>query len=134
MKRLLLFCVLLSACTGTERQCEQLCQKMVGTCAWQAWSSVEVCTQGCLDDLYRREDSAEIVACYDAAVEPMTRDAAEAAVTDALNAGLLADDSPDFSFLGEVQRLQDGSACDAFAVIRCKQGAAPSRPDLPLVD
>lgn len=140
MKRLLplLFLVVLGSLAGCNRnanQCRALCSKFVNTCEWPAWTSVEQCEQGCIDDLYRRDDADELLACYHAAADAPTDEVVEAAVDRGIAAGVYDVQIAQGSFDRDAAKtvLSQRMTCDAFAAVECKTEAVLQEPNLPLV-
>jgi len=129
--------LLLAGCSGqTNRaQCRALCSKFVNTCGWPAWTSVEQCQQGCLDDLYRRDDAAELFACYNDAADPPTAEVAGAQVDLAVEQGVYDAQilQGTFDRTTAIERMTEQMTCDPFAVVQCKTEAVLVQPDLPLV-
>lgn len=117
-------------CDSNRGDCEAICRTFINTCEWTAWSHVSQCTQGCVEDMYRRDDVAEIFACYRAATAEPSRQDAEATVQRALDAGLFAKAQELGSFDLQVAidaAIQHGT-CDAFAVVQCKVQALKAPP------
>ncbi len=136
MKRtLLLVAVLLSGCVTNSAECERICSRFVNECGFTAWASVEQCKVGCVEDLYRRTDTAEVIACYDSAVDVPTPEAAGALVDRAVEAGLFSAQVTAGTFDRNVA-VQDAighGTCDSFAVLQCKVEAVQVRPTAPLL-
>ncbi len=140
MKRLTLL-VLLAALIGCGSgdngpRCEQICRKFVNVCEWPAWTSVEQCKQGCLDDMYRRSDAAEVLNCYAAAADPPTQEVVQASVDEALARGVYGVAISQGTFNREQAELRalEQMTCDPFAAVQCKTEAVLVQPDLPLVN
>ena len=135
--RLLCLTVLLGAtgCDPNNSECERLCSRFVNDCGWTAWGSVDQCRIGCTEDLYRRSDASEVIACYDAAVDAPTAEQAAAVVDRAVEAGLFADAvaAGTFDRDAAVNDAVGHGTCDAFALVQCKVEAVKVRPDAPLV-
>ena len=133
-------CLLLMACLGSGcvtngAECERICARFVTECGFNAWTSVEQCRVGCVEDLYRRDDADEVLACYDAAIDVPTSDQAGALVDRAAAAGLFAEQvaAGTFDRAAAVQEAIVHGTCDPFAVVQCKVEAVQVRPDAPLV-
>ena len=136
MKRLLLLAALLcSGCVTNNAECERMCGRFVNECGFNAWASVEQCRVGCVEDLYRRTDAAEVIACYDAAVDVPTAEQAGALVDRATEAGLFSEQitAGTFDRNTAVQQAIVNGTCDAFAVVQCKVEAVQVRPTAPLL-
>ena len=111
----------LAGCSDVPDQCDAICARFVTECGFTAWSGVDQCAAGCVEDMYRRDDSEQVLACYHAAVDAPTRAAAEARVDRAIEAGLF--DQPSvvpFDKTALVDEAMDSGTCDLFAVIQCK--------------
>ncbi len=127
---------LLAGCGRTNRaQCQALCSKFVNTCGWPAWTSVEQCQQGCLDDLYRRDDAEDLLACYNAAADPPSAEEAGELVDAAVERGVYDAQilQGTFDRTTAIERMTDQMTCDPFAAVQCKTEAVLVQPDLPLV-
>jgi len=102
----------------------------VSGCEFSAWSSVTQCTDGCIEDMYRRDDATEVLACYAAAVDEPPRAEVEATLEVALAHGFFADEVAAGTFDREA-RVTAGIAagtCDLFAVVQCKVDAVQEAP------
>ena len=141
MRRSLAFLLLLllatagSGCDRWSSRCETLCVRLVNECSFSAWSSTEQCRLGCVDDMYRREDAGELLACYEAAVEPISRAEAAELVDRAFQAGFLTrpiDDQP-VDIEAEIERAMAFGTCDAFSFVQCKVEAVQVAPSTPLI-
>jgi len=136
VKRLLpLIFALLTGCVTNGAECERICTRFVTDCGFNAWGSVEQCRVGCVEDLYRRDDAAEVIACYDAAVDAPTTEQAAAVLDRATDAGLFSEQQAAGTFDRDVA-IQDAvghGTCDPFAVVQCKVEAVQVRPTAPLV-
>ena len=111
----------LAGCSDTEQECEAICARFIDECGFTAWSGVEQCTAGCVEDMYRRDDGDSVFACYHAAVDAPDRAVAEARVDRAIEAGLF--DAPSmvpFDKEGAIDEAVAVGTCDLFAVIQCK--------------
>lgn len=118
---LLLGALALAGCDRIPEGCEAICSRFVVECGFTAWSGVEQCAAGCVEDLYRRDDAEEVLACYHAAVDVPSRTEAEARVDRAIEAGLF--DQPSvipFDKEAVIDGAVDSGTCDLFAVIQCK--------------
>ena len=112
---------LLAGCDDHSDGCESVCRSFLFDCGVTAWADVEQCTAGSGEDLYRRTDADEVLACYEAAIAVPTRAQAEAKVDAAFEAGLFGEiliGMPDRDTLVE-QAIQSGT-CDVFEVVQCK--------------
>lgn len=121
--------VLVMACNGRRADCESICtQLMEGPCEIGAWTSKAQCVQGCLDDLYRRDDADEILTCYQGAIDGPTTAEAEALIDRAIEARLFEAQvlSGTFDRAFEVEAL-DRRTCDVFSLIECKTRADAAR-------
>jgi hypothetical protein len=134
----LLACALLASlgCKSTQPECEAICERFVTECGWTAWPTVESCTAGCVDDLYRRKDADEVLACYHAAADPPSHQAAEARVLQAEEAGLFSRAQAAGTYDREAAILDaiEHGTCDPFAAVDCKVGSVLQRPELDLVN
>jgi len=137
MRSLLLMMVVVMGlgCQPNRNECQALCSKLVNTCGWPAWTSVDQCREGCLDDLYRRDDSEELIACYNEAADPPTIEAANARVDLAVAQGVFDAQIAQGTFTREsaMAQMTEKMTCDPFAAVQCKTEAVLVRPDLPLV-
>lgn len=136
---LLLACALLFGCGGSGDsgpRCEQVCRKFVNVCGWPAWTSVEQCKRGCLEDMYRRSDANEVLDCYAAAADPPTTEAVNAAVDEAVARGVYDSGISQGTFdrAAALSQMTEQMTCDPFAAVQCKTDAVLVRPDLPLVN
>jgi hypothetical protein len=133
---LLLAGLALVGCETTSSKCEDVCELFVTDCGFAAWPTVTACRQGCVEDLYRRDDVDEVLACYRAAVAPPTQADAEARVDDAISEGLF--DRPiaagTFDRDAAVTQAVEWGTCDAFEVVQCKVDAITKRPELSLIN
>ncbi|GEM_PF-1810457 len=127
--------LLLPGCVTNGAECERICGRFVNDCGFNAWNSVEQCRVGCVEDLYRRTDAAEVIACYDAAVDAPSEEEAGALVDRAVDAGLFSEQQAAGTFVRAtaVQEAIGHGTCDPFAVVQCKVEAVKVRPDAPLV-
>lgn len=129
---------LLAGCGGGDNgpRCEQVCRKFVNVCEWPAWTSVEQCKRGCLEDMYRRNDADAVLDCYAAAADPPTTEAVEAAVDEAIARGVYATGISQGTFdrAAAISQTTEQMTCDPFAAVQCKTDAVLVRPDLPLVN
>ncbi len=127
MNRALLVALLLgvlAGCSDVPDQCEAICSRFLNECGFVAWSGVEQCAAGCVEDMYRRDDTDQVFACYHAAVDPPTTAEAEARVDRAIEAGLF--DQPSvvpFDKQAVIDEAIDSGTCDLFAVVQCKVDA-----------
>lgn len=121
---------MLLGCASHDEECEEICRSFITTCEWNAWSHVSQCTQGCVEDMYRRDDAEEIFDCYRAAIAPPTREAAQVTVQRALDAGLFskAQDLSEFDFELAVEDAIVSGTCDPFAAVQCKVQALKVPP------
>ena len=126
----LLLTSLLPACESHRDECEEICRTFISTCEWNAWSHVSQCTQGCVEDMYRRNDADEVFDCYRAAIAPPSREDARATVQQALDAGLFAkaQDLNEFVFEVAVDEAIAHGTCDPFAAVQCKVQALKAPP------
>jgi hypothetical protein len=129
------FALLLSACSQVRPECELVCRKFVTVCEFPAWSTVEQCTQGCVDDMYRRDDWQVVLDCYARAADPPTEDEAAAWVDAALAAGRWAQQVAAGSFdrPAALDLARDSLTCDAFAVVQCKVDSVLDPPSGTLI-
>jgi len=120
----------LPGCDSQRGECEQICRTFITTCEWNAWSYVSQCTQGCVEDMYRRDDAEEIFACYRSAVAAPSREEATATVERALAAGLFSKDLEvgEFNLEVAIDSAIENGTCDAFAAVQCKVEALKARP------
>ncbi len=132
---LLLGLALVAGCSPHRNQCQALCSKMVNTCGWPAWTSVDQCREGCQDDLYRRDDADELIACYHAAADPPSPEEAGARVDLGIEQGVYDAQIAQGTFDRDtaIASLTERMTCDPFAAVQCKTNAVLVRPDLPLV-
>ena len=133
---LVLASLLLLGCAPHRKECEELCTVFVDEsgCGFRAWKNVAQCTNGCLDDLYRRDDSDVILGCYWKAVEGMDEAEAALQVGFAEEARIFDAKKVDGSFdrQAEIDALVERK-CDPFAIVQCKTQAARVIPDAPLL-
>lgn len=123
-------------CASQAKECESVCRRMVSGCGFTAWTSVEQCSSGCVEDMYRRDDADVVLACYMAAVEPPSRAEAEASVDDAVAHGLFEREVMTGTFDREawVDRAVTDGTCDVFAVVQCKVDAVQVAPTGPFIE
>jgi hypothetical protein len=123
------------ACSPVASRCDEVCRRFVQTCQWNAWTSVDQCSQGCRDDLYRRDDAQEVLDCYERAADPATDEEAEAAVDAAIQAGFWQEerDAGTFDRAGRVAEAKAASECSPFEAVQCKVDAVLVDPKLPLL-
>jgi hypothetical protein len=131
--------LLLSACDNHRDACTSLCHRMVdpvedGGCALHAWKTHAQCVQGCIDDLYRRDDAETILACYQGALDGASRATAEDAVDTAIAERLFTG----VGTTGGIDREETitdlmARRCDLFAIVRCKTEATRAEWDAPLL-
>jgi len=109
---------------------------MVSGCEFTAWTSVEQCKTGCLEDMYRRADVDEVLACYEAALDPPTRAQAEARVDEAVEHGFFEREVATGTFDRDawVDRAIEDGTCDVFAVVQCKVDAVQVAPTGPFIE
>jgi len=127
--------VSVAGCNPNAKECEAICRRFVSGCGFGAWSSVEQCQSGCVEDMYRRTDVDAVMACYEAAVDAPTREQAEAKVDAAIDGGFFGLQVADGTFDREslvVGAIESGT-CDVFAVIQCKVEAVQERPSGPFI-
>lgn len=131
-----LLALLLLGCDSTSRRCESVCTEFMTTCGWTAWPTVDACKAGCEDDLYHRSDASEVLDCYEAAVAPLSEEAAEAQVARALTEGMFAaqEAADSFNYILELDRYRTASECDLFATIQCKVLAVQQPVRTPLLN
>ncbi len=140
MKRfaLLVLVAALAGCGSGDSgpRCDQVCRKFVNICEWPAWTSVEQCKRGCLDDMYRRSDAQEVLDCYAAAADAPSPDTVELTLDQALAQGVydVAIAQGTFERGRAAAQLTEQMTCDPFAAVQCKTAAVLVRPDLPLVN
>ncbi len=140
MKRfaILWFAVALVGCGSGDNgpRCEQICRKFVTVCEWPAWTSVEQCKRGCLDDMYRRADAAEVLDCYAAAADAPTAELVQQTLDEAIALGVydVAVAQGTFDRAQAAIQMTEQMTCDPFAAVQCKTSAVLVRPDLPLVN
>ena len=120
----------LGGCDSPRDECEQICRSFIQTCEWNAWGYVSQCTQGCVEDMYRRDDAEEIFACYRSAVAAPTRQEAGETVQRALDAGLFSKDLAvgQFNLEESIARAIEHGTCDPFAAVQCKVDALKATP------
>ena len=124
----------LAGCSDVPERCETICYRFVDDCGFTAWSGVEQCTAGCLEDMYRRTDADDVLDCYQAAVDPPTREQAEIRVDRALEAGLLGEVSfVPFDREATIDQAVASGTCDMFAVVQCKVDAVQVPASGPLL-
>jgi hypothetical protein len=132
---LLLALALFCGCNPWSNRCETLCSGLMDTCSFGAWSSVEQCRMGCVDDMYRRSDASELFACYESAIAAPSPGEASQRVARARAAGLfdatIAAGTWDEET--EVTRALELGTCDLFAFGQCKVDAVQVVPEAPLV-
>jgi len=133
---LFLLVLTLAGCTPNRNECEALCSKLVNTCGWPAWTSVDQCAEGCVDDLYRRDDADDLISCYNAAADAPPPEVAGARVDLAVEQGVydaqIAQGT--YSREGAIVQMTERMTCDPFAAVQCKTDAVLARPSLPLVN
>jgi len=137
MKRcLIVLLLLLAGCETTSSKCEDVCEQFVTDCGFSGWPTVTACRAGCVEDLYRRDDVDEVLACYRAAVAPPTPAEAQERVDEAVAEGLFdrAIVAGTFDLEATVQEAIEWGTCDAFAVVQCKVDAVTKRPELSLIN
>ena len=120
----------LGGCDSPRDECEQICRSFIQTCEWNAWGYVSQCTQGCVEDMYRRDDADEIFTCYRAAVAAPTREEASETVQRALDAGLFSKDVAvgQFNLEEAIDSAVENGTCDPFAAVQCKVEALKAPP------
>ncbi|MBJ93634.1 MAG: hypothetical protein CMP23_04080 [Rickettsiales bacterium] len=136
LQRIVLFVLLglglvpLTGCESHRSECEDICRSFVNTCEWNAWTHVSQCTQGCVEDMYRRHDVDEVFACYRRAVAAPAREEARQVVERALDAGLFSKSQEigEFDLEAEVDRAVEAGTCDPFAAVQCKVQALKTEP------
>lgn len=133
MLRALLLLIALACAAGCNphaTECEAICRKFVSGCEFSAWSSVTQCQDGCMEDMYRRSDADEVLACYTAAVEEPARASVETQLDRALAHGFFADEVAAGTFDREAKVTEGIAAgtCDLFAVVQCKVDAVQEPP------
>ncbi len=131
--RILLLALLLaglSGCQSNREECEEVCRTFISTCDWNAWSTVSQCTQGCVDDMYRRDDAQEVFDCYRAAIAPPSREQAAITVQRAVDAGLFSKDQEVglFDLDAAIDAAIEHGTCDPFAAVQCKVQALKQPP------
>ena len=126
---------MLAGCNPWSSQCEDLCSSVMDDCGFGAWSSVEQCRLGCIDDMYRRTDAKQLIACYEAAVAAPTVEEATTRVNRARQAGLFdaAIEAGTWDEQAEIQRASELGTCDIFSFVQCKVEAVQVVPKAPLV-
>ena len=122
--------LLIPACTTHSEHCETLCKRFVNDCQFSAWSNVSQCTQGCVDDMYRRDDAQEVFDCYRAAIAPPSREQAAITVQRAVDAGLFSKDQEVglFDLDAAIDAAIEHGTCDPFAAVQCKVQALKQPP------
>jgi len=55
--------IVLAGCNPWSSRCETLCSSLMDECGFGAWSSVEQCRMGCVEDMYRRADAKDLLTC-----------------------------------------------------------------------
>lgn len=125
----------LAGCTPNRSQCDALCSKLVNTCEWPAWTSADQCADGCIDDLYRRDDADDLIACYNAAADAPSAELAGARVDLAVEQGVYDSQIAQGTYdrPGAIVQMTERMTCDPFAAVQCKTDAVLVRPNLPLV-
>lgn len=134
---LLLIAALLGCGSGDNGpRCEQVCRKFVTVCEWPAWTTVDQCKRGCVDDMYRRSDSAEVLDCYATAADAPSPEQAEATLDEAIARGVydVAIAQGTFDRATATAQVTEQMTCDPFAAVQCKTASVLVRPDLPLVN
>ena len=133
------FALLLSlaaGCNPSQSGCESICRQLITGCEFTAWSSAEQCQAGCVEDMYRRSDAEDVLACYQAAIDPISRAEAEDRVDRALEKGALGgltlSDGIDREAV--IQQTLEASSCDVFAVVQCKVEAVQVAPSGLFID
>ena len=123
------------ACNPWSSRCEDLCSQLKEDCNFSAWATSEQCRQGCVDDMYRRDDAEELFACYERAVAVPSADEAIARVAQAQQAGLFdkAIEAGSWDQASEEARAIELGTCDLFAFVQCKVEAVQVAPQLPLL-
>lgn len=119
----------IAGCATHEKPCRALCTQLVADpCNLPSWPTEEQCVRGCMDDLYRRDDAEEILACYQGAIDGPTRAQAEALVDRAIGEGLFEAESVAGTFDREFEiEVLDRRSCDLFQMIDCKTRADSRR-------
>ena len=125
--------LVLVGCVAHRNDCETLCRRMVdpieeGGCGLRAWKTQVQCVQGCVDDLYRRDDADTILACYWGALDGVSREKAEVAVDAAVEEGLIGAE-----LRGDTVDEVMGRRCDLFEIVQCKTEATRTHWDPPLL-
>ena len=122
--------VMLAGCGSHEEECKEICRSFITTCEWNAWSHVSQCTQGCVEDMYRRDDADEVFDCYRTAIAAPRRAAAQVTVQRALDAGLFAkaQDLNEFNIEEAIDKAIAHGTCDPFAAVQCKVQALKQPP------
>jgi hypothetical protein len=117
-------------CNPHADACDSICRRFVAGCDFSAWSSVQQCTDGCVEDMYRRDDVEEVLACYEAAVDAPTRAQVEATIDRALEHGFFVDEvaAGTFDRNARVTAGIEAGTCDLFAVVQCKVDAVQKPP------
>ncbi len=126
---------LLAGCNPHADECESICRQFVVGCEFTAWPTAEQCRAGCEEDMYRRDDAADVFACYEAAVAPPSRIEAGARVDAAVDRGFFAEEIAAGTWDREatIDAAVEAGTCDLFAVVQCKVEAVQVRPDPPLL-
>lgn len=132
---LVLLVTILSGCNQWSSRCETLCTSLFNDCSLEAWSSIEQCRLGCVEDMYRRNDAKDLFTCYETALAPPTLEEAATRVTRAQQAGLFEAEiaAGTWDEEAEVQRALELGSCDLFAFVQCKVEAVQVVPTAPLV-
>ena len=125
----------LLGCNPWSERCESLCTQLMNECQYSAWATTEQCRKGCTDDLYRRDDAAEVMSCYENAVAVPSSEEAASRVARAREAGLFdkAIEAGTWDQATEEARAVQLGTCDLFAFVQCKVGAVQVEPTLPLI-
>ncbi len=120
----------LVACNPTSQRCEAVCTKFVLGCGWNAWTSVEQCRQGCVEDMYRRDDANEVLDCYVAASDAPAEETAASWVDRAYGAGVFDAKVAAGTYSREeaVEEAIAFGTCDVFAAVQCKVDAVIRPP------
>lgn len=125
----------LGACSSSSARCESLCTQLVDECGYSAWTSVDQCRSGCVDDMYRRSDADEVLGCYEEALAVPSREEAATRVNRARQAGLFdrAVENGTWDEEAEIDRAIDLGTCDLFSFVQCKVEAVQATPESPLL-
>lgn len=125
----------LVGCNPWSERCENLCTQLMNDCEYSAWATTEQCRQGCTDDLYRRDDAADVMTCYESAVAVPSAEEAASRVARAREAGLFdkAIEAGTWDQTAEEARAVELGTCDLFAFVQCKVGAVQVEPKLPMI-